>query len=134
MGRRKGELARNDPAQYDLALGFPCVLTCTRAIALLAHLFEAFLQLGDALLGKRQLVGGERVGVGVLASRLDGAENAGPVRAGHGGSLGEIEHGGACPVRYGGWQQGGTKSLNKRLPERQMMSPRGRLARPSCGT
>ena len=106
-GRRQGELARNDTtelARNDFARGLPCILICASAIALLAHLFESFLQLSDAFLGERQLVGGERVGVGVLARGLDGAENAGPVRAGRGGSLGlgVVENGVACPARYDG--------------------------------
>jgi hypothetical protein len=74
--RRQGNLARD-----RFALSFPCIFPCACAVALLAYLFEASLKLSDALLGERQLVSSQG--------------------AGHVGGLGEAEHGGARPARWG---------------------------------
>ena len=56
--------------RHRLALGSPRILAGLGAITLPLHLLEAFLEIGDAFLGKHQLVCGERIGVSVPRRRL----------------------------------------------------------------
>src|SRR4029077_13415761 len=53
-----------------LALILPSILAGLGAVALSPHFVKALLKLGDAFLGQRKLVGGQRVGMRVLLRRL----------------------------------------------------------------